>query len=228
MNNIQIDIVSDIACPWCAIGYARLEQAMAQLREPTGEYEFRVEWHAFELDPHHSGEGEPILPALARKYGRSEEEMRANQDHLMMLAKGLGLNFEQLQQRKTCNTFDAHRLVKWARAQEQGQQEQEQQGRQTAMKMALFEAYFGKALDVSDPEVLLSCVQALGLDTEQARQVLASDQFVEAVREDEATYQQAGISSVPAFIINNKYLISGAQEPETLVQAIRQAGSESA
>lgn len=206
---------------------------MAQLREPAGEYEFRVEWHAFELDPQHSGEGEPILPALARKYGRSEDEMRANQEHLMALAKGLGLNFEKLQQRKTCNTFDAHRLVKWAAEQEQEHQEQEQQeegtrGWQTAMKMALFEAYFGKALDVSDPEVLLNCVEALGLDREQARQMLASDQYVETVREDEARYQQAGISSVPAFIINNKYLISGAQEPATLVQALREAGSESA
>jgi predicted DsbA family dithiol-disulfide isomerase len=209
MNKILIDIVSDIACPWCAIGYARLEQAMAQLGP---EYEFEVQWHAFELNPTHSGKGEPILPALAKKYGRSEAEVRETQSHMITIAKDLGLNFDKLQERLTCNTFDAHRLVKWA-----GEQSQ-----QTAMKKALFEAYFGKALDVSDQNILLSCVEALGLDTATAQQLLESDRYTAEVREEEATYQQAGISSVPAFIINRKYLISGAQEPETFLQAIQE------
>jgi predicted DsbA family dithiol-disulfide isomerase len=215
MNKLQIDIVSDIACPWCAIGYARLEQAMAQL---ASDYEFAVQWHAFELNPSHSGQGEPILPALARKYGRSENEMRAAQSNMMTIAKGLGVNFEKLQERLTANTFDAHRLVKWAA----------EQGKQTEMKQALFEAYFGKALDVSDPDVLLGCVEILGLDPALARQVLESDQYAAAVREDEAKYQKAGVSSVPAFIINRKYLISGAQEPEVLVKAFQDISAESA
>lgn len=215
MNKMQINIVSDIACPWCAIGYARLERAMEQLGP---EYEFTVQWHAFELNPAHSGKGEPILPALAKKYGRSEEEMRANQSHMMTVAKDLGLNFDKLQERLTCNTFDAHRLVKWTG----------EQGQQTAMKQALFEAYFGKAMDVSDQNVLLSCVEALGLDPAKAKQVLESDQYTAAVREDEATYQQAGVTSVPAFIINSKYLISGAQEPDALVQALQEISAESA
>ncbi len=215
MNKIQIDIISDIACPWCAIGYARLELAMQQL---AAEYEFTVQWHAFELNPDHSGKGEPILPALAKRYGSSEEEMRANQSNLMKIAKDLGLNFEKIQERLTCNTFDAHRLVKWAG----------EQGQQTAMKQALFEAYFGKALDVSDHNILLNCVEAVELDRAKAKQVLESDQYTAAVREDEATYQQAGVSSVPAFIINNKYLISGAQEPDTLVQALQNISAESA
>ncbi|MBC7182135.1 MAG: DsbA family oxidoreductase, partial [Marinobacter sp.] len=188
MKNINIDIVSDIACPWCAIGYARLERAMEQL---APEYEFSVQWHAFELNPDHSGEGEPILPALARKYGRSEEEMRATQSQMMTIAKDLGLNFERMQERFTCNTFDAHRLVKWAG----------EQGRQTEMKQALFEAYFGRAEDVSDHQNLLRCVESLGLDSAKAREVLDSDDYAKVVREDEATYQQAGVSAVPAFII---------------------------
>lgn len=214
MKKIQIDIVSDIACPWCAIGYARLELAMQQL---AAEYEFTVEWHAFELNPEHSGEGQPILPALAKKYASSEEQMRANQSHLLTIAQGLGLNFEKIQDRLTCNTFDAHRLVKWAG----------EQGQQTAMKQALFDAYFGKALDVSEHSVLLGCVEALGLDIAQAKRVLESGQYAADVRKDEATYQQAGVSSVPAFIINSKYLISGAQEPETLVQALQDISAES-
>jgi predicted DsbA family dithiol-disulfide isomerase len=214
MNKIQIDIVSDIACPWCAIGYARLERAMERL---APEYEFTIQWHAFELNPDHTGQGEPILPALARKYGRSEEEMRENQSNMMTIAADLGLNFEKIQQRFTCNTFDAHRLVKWAG----------EQGRQTAMKQALFDVYFGKAMDVSDHTVLLSCVAALGLDPAKAKQVLDSDQYTDMVREEEATYQQAGVTSVPAFIINNKYLISGAQEPDAWVRALQEVGAES-
>lgn len=209
MNKIQIDIVSDIACPWCAIGYARLEQAMAEVKD---EYEFSLAWHAFELNPDHEGPGEPILPALARKYGRSEEDMRATQSQMMVIAKDLGLNFEKMQQRFTCNTFDAHRLVKWA----------DEQGRATAMKQVLFEAYFGRAEDVSDQQVLLRCVDSVGLDADKAAQILNSDDYAQVVREDEATYQRAGVSAVPAFIVNGKYLISGAQEPDTLVQAFEE------
>lgn len=215
MNKMQIDIVSDIACPWCAIGYARLQRAMQQL-EP--DYQFTVQWHAFELNPTHSGQGEPILPALAKKYGRSEDEMRAAQTNMMEIAKDLGVNFEKLQERLTANTFDAHRLVKWA----------DEQGKQTEMKQTLFEAYFGKAQDVSEQSVLISCVESVGLDPEAARQVLASDQYVTAVREDEAKYQQAGVTSVPAFIINNKYLISGAQDPDVLVKAFQDISAEAA
>lgn len=215
MNKMQIDIVSDIACPWCAIGYARLQLAMAQL---APDYEFTVQWHAFELDPTHSGQGEPILPALAKKYGRSKEEMSAAQANMMAIAKELGINFEKLQERRTANTFDAHRLVKWA----------DGQGKQTEMKQALFEAYFGKAQDVSEQSVLMSCVESVGLDADAARQVLASDQYVTAVREDEAKYQKAGVTSVPAFIINNKYLISGAQDPEVLVKAFQDISAEAA
>lgn len=215
MNTLQIDIVSDIACPWCAIGFARLEQAMKEL---ASEFEFTVQWHAFELNPDHTGKGEPILPALARKYGRSEEEMRAAQNQMIEIATRLGLNFEKMQERFTCNTFDAHRLVKWAAG----------HGKQTEMKQALFEAYFGRAADVSDHEVLVGCAQVAGLPSDEADELLFSDQYAQAVREDEATYQQAGVTAVPAFIVNNKYLISGAQEPETLVNAFLEIASESA
>lgn len=213
MNTLQIDIVSDIACPWCAIGYARLERAIKQLGQ---DYEFSIQWRAFELNPYHSGKGEPILAALAKKYGRSELEMRAAQSNMMEIAKELGINFDKLQERLTANTFDAHRLVKWAAG----------FGLQTAMKKALFEAYFGKALNISDQEVLLTCVDALGLDLAEARQVLESDQYSAAVREDETRYQNAGVSSVPAFIINQKYLISGAQEPGVLAKALQDISAE--
>lgn len=218
MTSLQIDIVSDIACPWCAIGYARLEQAMAALKN---EVDFNIEWHAFELNPDPNAEVEPILPALAKKYGRSEDEVRDNQAQMMDVAKDLGLNFEKLQERHTRNTFDAHRLVKWAADQDKGQE-----GKQTAMKMACFEAYFGRAENISDVEVLVRCAQSAGLDGTEARSVLASDQYTDEVRQDEAKYQQAGVSAVPAFIINQTYLVSGAQEPDTLIQAFREIADE--
>ncbi|MDX1635239.1 MAG: DsbA family oxidoreductase [Marinobacter sp.] len=213
MKTLKIDIVSDIACPWCAIGYARLEKAMAELRDSL---DFDIEWHAFELNPDPKAAGEPILPALSRKYGRSESEMAAAQAQMTEIAHDLGLDFSRMQERHTCHTFDAHRLVKWAG----------EQSRQTELKQALFDAYFGKAADVSDPEVLVNCVEAAGLDTEQAREILASGDYADAVRRDEAHYQQAGVSAVPAFVINGQYLISGAQEPETLVQAFREIASQ--
>ncbi|MDO3387168.1 DsbA family oxidoreductase [Gilvimarinus sp. SDUM040013] len=213
MHNIQIDIVSDIACPWCAIGYARLEQAMKSV---ANDYEFNVQWHAFELNPDHNGEGEPILPALARKYGRPEAEMRESQTQMMKIAKQLGVNFDKLQERFTCSTFDAHRLVKWA----------DDEDKSTAMKQELFEAYFGRAENVSDHDVLVQCAEAIGLNATRARDILASDSYAQAVRNDEATYQHAGVTAVPAFIINQIYLISGAQEAETLAQAFNNISAE--
>lgn len=186
------------------------------MSELAPELGFDVQWRAFELNPDHAGQGEPILPALARKYGRSEDEMRSNQTQMMAVAKDLGLNFERMQERFTCNTFDAHRLVKWAG----------EQGRQTAMKQALFEAYFGRAEDVSDRFVLLACAEAAGLDRQAAEAVLDSEDYAATVREEETMYQQAGVTAVPAFIVNGKYLISGAQEPETLVRAFRDIASE--
>lgn len=215
MSSIKIDLVSDIACPWCAIGYARLQQALATLPDLHTE----LEWHAFELNPDKNAPQEPILPALSRKYGRTEEEMRAAQANMMQIAAALGLNFTRMQQRLTCNTFDAHRLVKWAEATEQ---------KATAMKLALFDAYFGEAKDVSDAKVLADCAANAGLDSAEAERILASDAYRDTVQQDIAKYQQAGISSVPAFIINNKYLISGAQEPAQLAAALKQIAAEQA
>ncbi len=213
MKNLHIDLVSDIACPWCAIGYARLEQAIDSIKDKVS---VSIQWRAFELNPDPQLIPEPILPALSKKYGRSEEEMRASQQSMMQVAADLGLNFDKMQQRFTCNTFDAHRLVKWAAAFD----------KQTAMKQALFEAYFGFAEDVSKAEVLQKCTEKAGLNAEEALKVLQSQQYVEEVRTEEAQYQQAGISSVPAFVINQRYLISGAQDPATLAASLLQIADE--
>lgn len=215
MQTLTIDIVSDIACPWCAIGYARLEQALTALQ---GEVDGKVEWHAFELNPDPAQRPMPIVEALCRKYGRSEPEVRAAQDDMIRIATDLGLNFTHMQERYTANTFDGHRLVKWAA----------EYDRQTEMKQALFDAYFGEALNVGEKSVLLDAVRAAGLEAAEAEKVLDGDRFADIVRADEAHWQQAGISSVPAFVINGQYLISGAQEPEYLVRALRDIAAQAA
>ncbi|PKM04503.1 MAG: DsbA family oxidoreductase [Gammaproteobacteria bacterium HGW-Gammaproteobacteria-6] len=213
MPALHIDIVSDIACPWCAIGYARLQQAIMQL---NGEMQITVSWRAFELNPDPDAPPLPITEALSRKYGRPAEAIIAAQNDMMRIASELGLNFTRMQERMTRNTFDGHRLVKWAA----------QFDRQSDMKMALFDAYFGAAADITDAQVLADCATAAGLNATEASAILASDQFAEAVRAEEASYQQAGINSVPAFIINQQYLISGAQEADTLVSALRQIAAQ--
>lgn len=213
MNSLHIDIVSDIACPWCAIGFARLQQALADVGDSLT---ISYTWRAFELDP--GAVSEPILPALARKYGRPEEEMRASQAQMIEVASELGLNFEKMQQRHTANTFDAHRLVKWAGSPEQS----------TALYQALFDAYFGHARDVSDREVLLGCVEQAGLDRTEAAKVLDGHDHADQVRQEELRYQGAGVNSVPSYIVNERYIISGAQDSETLVKAFRDISEEAA
>ena len=222
MTRLRIDLVSDIACPWCAIGYARLQQALQSLQ---GAIEVDLHWRAFELNPDPALVPEPILPALCRKYGVPAAQMQQSQQMLMQLAAGLGLNFSGMEQRLTCNTFDAHRLLKWAAATYPATAAQSVSA-QTALKLALFEAYFGRAEQVSEHDVLLRCVAAAGLDADAAAQVLLSTQFADDVRAEEAAYQQAGISSVPAFVINQRYLISGAQEPAQLAETLQQIAAE--
>ncbi len=222
MTLLRIDLVSDVACPWCAIGYARLQQALQSL---GGAVEVDLHWRAFELNPDPALKPEPILPALCRKYGVPAAQMQQSQQMLMQLAAGLGLNFTGMEQRLTCNTFDAHRLLKWVAASFPATSGTTVSA-QTALKLALFEAYFGRAEQVSEVDVLLRCVAAAGLDVDAARQVLASTQFTDEVRAEEAAYQQAGISSVPAFVINQRYLISGAQEPAQLAETLQQIAAE--
>jgi len=212
LTTLTLDLVSDIACPWCAIGYVRLEQALKTLPELN----VVLTWRAFELNPDKLAPQEPILPALSRKYGKSEAEMRQSQTHLMELAADLGLNFSKMQQRFTCNTFDAHRLVKWA----------DTQGQATAMKLALFNAYFGEAANVADHQVLVNCAVNAGLDADLAAAILGGTEYSQQVQDDITRYQHAGISSVPAFIVNNKYLISGAQAPQQLAAALQQIAQE--
>ncbi len=213
MQTLKIDIVSDVACPWCPIGYQRLETAMQEL---DGELAFELEWRAFELNPGTTDEGGDILEALCRKYGRSAAEMQAAQAEIVAAAEALGLNFDGALERRVHNTFDAHRIIEWAG----------EQGRQTAFSLALFDVYFGQAKNPSDPEVLRSVAESLGLDGAAVDDILASERYVQSVRAEQDRYKEAGVSAVPTFVINDQYLISGAQDPQAFVKAFRKIAAE--
>ena len=206
MTTLSIDIVSDIACPWCAIGYGRLQKAL----EASPDIHAEISWRAFELNPDPDAASEPIGPALAKKYNMNEQQVDETQQQMKNAATSLGINFDKMENRYTCNTFDAHRLLKWSA----------QFDKQTPLKLALFDAYFGHAQSVDKQEVLLNCVDSAGLDRDEAMAVLKSDDYAKAVRDEEKLWQQAGITSVPAFVINEKYLISGAQEADALEKAL--------
>lgn len=209
MSQLRIDIVSDVVCPWCYIGYKRLQQAMNTLAD---EMTFEIAWHPFELNPDMVPEGEPIDEHIQRKYGMPPEQAAENRERLSAVGKSLGIDFHPSGDRRIYNTFDAHKVLQWAR----------EQGRDTDFSLALFEAHFEQGKNPSDPAVLQAVARSLDMPSDEIPEVLTSERYASAVREEAQTYRQAGIQAVPAYIINNSYLISGGQEPATFVQAFKQ------
>ena len=215
MQTVKIDLVSDVVCPWCPIGYARLQQAMELL---GAELQFEVEWHPFLLNPDVPPEGRPILAHLSEKYGRSEAEMQASQDEIVAAAHALGLNFERALERRSWSTFDTHRVLAYAK----------ENDCDTAMNLALFDAYFGRAQNPTDPDVLAPIAESLGLDGTRVREILATNAYAGPVEGEIERWRGLGVSSVPSFVIDNHYLLAGAQPPETFADALRQIAAERA
>ena len=206
---LRIDFVSDVVCPWCAVGLASLEQALAAL---DGQVQAEIHFQPFELNPQMAPEGEDIAEHLGHKYGLNAAQLAQNQEAIRQRGAAVGFTFANQDKRRIYNTFDAHRLLHWAEA----------AGRQHALKRALLVAYFTDGRDVSNHEVLADVAGSVGLDVVEARAVLASDRYAEDVRGDEQFFLRAGIRSVPAVIVNRQHLISGGQPPEVFEQALRQ------
>ena len=206
---LRIDFVSDVSCPWCAIGLASLQQALAKLQ---GEVSAEIHFQPFELNPRMAPEGEDSTEHLVRKYDSSAEQIDANREAIRARGAALGFTFNMDRRSRVYNTFDAHRLLHWA----------ELEGRQLALKQALLRAYFTDGEDVSAHATLLRLAAEAGLDAERARQILASDEYSTEVRAQEQFFQGRGIHSVPATIVNGQHLISGGQPPEAFEQALRQ------
>jgi predicted DsbA family dithiol-disulfide isomerase len=209
---IKIDYVSDVACPWCAVGLGNLNQAISQCSDKAN---FEVHFHPFELNPNMPLGGQDAIEHLTEKYGLTVEQVKANQANIRIKALEAGFDFHPEGRKRVYNTFDSHRLLHWA-GQEFGLE------KQAALKKELLNTYFCLAVNLDDQKNLLDAVTRSGLDKDRAQEVLQNNEFSKEVREAEATYTNAGISSVPSIILNDQYLLQGAQPAESFVNAFEQ------
>lgn len=214
---LRIDFVSDIACPWCAVGLAGLQRALAKL---DGSVQADIHLQPFELSPDMPLEGEDAVEHIMHKYGISEAQSEANRKVLRERAAAVGFNYNVGRGSRVWNTFDAHRLLHWAELQDRE--------RALGLKQALFRAYFSDNENVADHDVLARIAGEAGLDGTEARCILAGNDYANDVRAQERHFQQAGIHSVPATIVNNAYLIAGGQPPEAFENALREIAARAA
>ena len=220
---MKIDFVSDVSCPWCAIGLASLETALGRI---GGDVPVELHFQPFELNPDMVPEGEDTTEHLAKKYGIGEAQIAQNREAIRQRGAAVGFTFNMEKRSRIYNTFDAHRLLHWAEVLDE---EQGTTGENAlALKHAFLKAYFTDGQDPSSHDTLVRYATDAGLDAEQAREVLTSGRYAEEVREREQYYQQRGIHSVPSIIIDDKHLIQGGQPPELFEQALRQIAAHPA
>lgn len=217
-TTLKIDFVSDIACPWCAVGLGALEGALQRL---APEVNAELHFQPFELNPHMPVGGQDLGEHITEKYGSTPEQQAQMRETIRQRGAEVGFTFKAGGRGRVYNTFDAHRLLHWAGL-------AGVEGPQYALKKTLLEAYQGRAECIESHEVLLAAVGAAGLDVAQAQAILESDTYSDEVRAIELYYQRAGIRSVPAIIINDKHLISGGQPVEVFEQALRRIAAGTA
>jgi predicted DsbA family dithiol-disulfide isomerase len=212
---LQVDIVSDVVCPWCIIGYKQLIKALAGF---SGQFEVTIHWHPFELNPGISDEGQDLHEHLAQKYGSSVSQSQAARARLSELGDSLGFTFDYYEGMRMVNTFRAHQLLHWA-----GEQE-----RQTELKLALFEAFFSRREDVNDVELLAEVAGRVGLDSVLAKEVLSEGRYLQAVREEQHYWREEEVHAVPTFFFQQQYMVPGAQEAETFTRLLHKVYSRKA
>ena len=210
---LQIDIVSDVVCPWCIVGFRQLDLALKQENVLA-----QLRWHPFELNRNMGPEGQNLREHIMEKYGSTAEQSQQARDRLTAVGAELGFTFNYDDDSRIYNTFAAHQLLDWA----------ETQGRQHPLKLALFDAFFTQQLDVSDPDVLIAAVQAAGMDPQAARNALTSGDHVAPVREKQQFWTSRGISGVPSMVFGGKYLLTGAQGTNTYAQVLQRCLAEAA
>ncbi len=193
---LRIDIVSDVMCPWCIIGYRQLALAL----EASGT-DHEIHWHPFELNPKMPPEGQDGFEHIAEKYGSTREQSAQSREHMTALGKDLGFDFCWADDFRMHNTFNTHQLLYWA-----GEQD-----RKNDLEMALFSAHFTDRRDLSDNTVLANIAAEIGLDHQEASTILDDQRYASEVRKAEQFWQQQGISGVPAVVFNRQHLVTGAQ-----------------
>lgn len=213
-TRLSIDIFSDVMCPWCVIGYKQLQQALTAV---AGEIEADLRWRPFELNPDMPAEGEDMASHMLRKYGRTPDEASVGQ--MVEIAERAGYDMryqgeEPEPERRLWNTFLAHKLLRWALAAAGPEA-------QNRLKLALFDAHFQQRRNVSDRAVLIDVAESVGLDRSGAQAALDDEALAAEVRAEQAEARAAEINAVPAMIVNGRYLIPGAQGPDTYENLLR-------
>jgi predicted DsbA family dithiol-disulfide isomerase len=196
---LRIDLVSDVVCPWCVIGYLQLRQA---LDERAGLIDLDLHWHPFELNPRMGPDGQDLREHVEQKYGASAGDRRGSRERLQEAGQALGFAFNYGEGFRIVNTFRAHQLLHWAGLKEQ----------QTELKLALFRANFTDSRNVDDPAVLVDIAGSVGLDREEAEAVLADARYGQQVREQERRWVEEGIQAVPTFLVDERFMVQGAQD----------------
>jgi len=209
---MKIDFVSDVACPWCAVGLGALEQAIERLGD---EIKVEMQFQPFELNPDMPPGGQDLDEHLTEKYGSTPEQRVQIRDTIRRRGEEVGFTFSPEGRGRIYNTLDAHRLLHWTKY-------TGRPGAQYTLKKALLEAYQGRAENIESPEVLLAAAAQAGLPVGQARAILQSKEYETEVRALEDFYRRAGIHAVPAVIINDHHLISGGQPVEVFERALRE------
>jgi len=197
-EKIKIDIVSDVVCPWCTIGYKRLEKAITELGI---EDQVTIEWHPFELNPNMPAEGQNVQEHITEKYGSTLAQQKESQQRMAEAGAELGFTFDYFDEMRMSNTFDAHILLEYAK----------DFGKQTELKMRLTKAFFSERKDVSKRAVLKEALLDVGLNADQALAKLENDEARYEVRSKEGYWQNLGVSSVPTIVFNKKSAVTGAQ-----------------
>ena len=198
-NPLRIDIVSDVMCPWCIIGYRQLAQALEETGTPH-----EIHWHPFELNPDMPAAGQNMREHIMEKYGASAEQSAQTRAQMSALGADLDFDFRFTDDMRMHNTFDTHQLLHWA----------ETQGKKHGLKMALFSAHFTDRRDLSDTTVLTEIAAETGLDRNEALAVLKDQRFAPQVREQEEFWRRQGITGVPAVVFDRQHLVTGAQGTE--------------
>ena len=204
---IRIDIVSDVVCPWCVVGYKQLDEALKQTQT-----DYEIHWHPFELNPNMLAEGQNMREHIIEKYGSSAQESDASRVRITDAGAEVGFDFNFTDDMRMHNTFNLHQLLHWAQP----------QGRMHDLKQALFTAHFTEGRNISNNEVLADIAAEIGLDRTEASAVLEDQRFAQDVRELEQHWQRQGVQSVPAIIFNERHLVSGAQGVENFTSILKQ------
>lgn len=213
-DKIKLDIISDVVCPWCIVGYKRLEAAITEMGI---EDQVEIEWQPFELNPHMPVEGENVQEHIENKYGASREDQKRSQEQMAAAGEALGFKFDYFDNMKIVNTRDAHVLIEFAK----------EKGKQTALKLRLITAFFSERKDVSDREVLLKEIEAIGLDSKEALARLENKEAKNEIQTKEAYWQSLGVNSVPTVVFNTKSALTGAQPIEVYKQVLTELLQES-